>query len=104
VGELSLAEDYDLVAGIVRGREDALASLYDRYHRQCFAFALRILSVEGELVLAEASPARFQELGRAQITGDTTRALPALAGGKLYLRTNDTRGGKLLCVEVGGKE
>jgi RNA polymerase sigma-70 factor (ECF subfamily) len=48
VAELTLAEDFDLVAEVARGREDALGALYDRYHRQCFSFALRILAVEGE--------------------------------------------------------
>jgi len=58
---------------------------------------LLLLTVEGELVLAEASPTAYRELGRARIAKGTTRALPALASGHLYCRTGD----KLLCVRVG---
>lgn len=43
VQQLQFAEDTELVARVGRGNEDALGELYDRYHRQCFSFALRIL-------------------------------------------------------------
>lgn len=38
--------DAALLAAVARGDEAALAGLYDRYARQCYAFALRILGSE----------------------------------------------------------
>lgn len=58
---------------------------------------LLLLSVEGELILAEASPKAYRELGRASIANSTTRALPALADGYFYCRSKD----KLLCLKLG---
>lgn len=52
---------------------------------------------DGTLVLVKASPEKYEELGRAQVLDTTTRALPALAGGRLYVR--DTR--TLKCLELG---
>jgi RNA polymerase sigma-70 factor (ECF subfamily) len=46
VERLRFAEDTDLVARIGQGSEEALGELYDRYHRQCFSFAIRILGSE----------------------------------------------------------
>ncbi|MEO9254221.1 MAG: RNA polymerase sigma factor [Tepidiformaceae bacterium] len=46
MAQYSLAEDTDLVAAAAQGREAALGVLYDRYHRQCFGFSLRILGSE----------------------------------------------------------
>jgi outer membrane protein assembly factor BamB len=40
----------------------------------------------GEVVLSKASPERYQELARAQVLGNGTRALPALDRGILYVR------------------
>lgn len=57
---------------------------------------LLLLTVEGELVLAEASPTSYRELGRATIAKSTTRALPALANGHFYCRSKD----KLICVKL----
>lgn len=63
---------------------------------------LLIVKTDGTVVLAQANPRSFRKLGQAQITNATTRALPALAAGNLYLRTNEGRGGggKLLCADV----
>lgn len=58
---------------------------------------LLIAKSDGELVLAELNSTAFRPLAQAQIFDDTVRALPALAGGRLYLR--DTR--TLKCLEVG---
>lgn len=52
-------------------------------------------TMEGELVLLSADPARFAELGRSKLL-DTTRQAPSLADGKLYLR--DDR--EIVCVDV----
>jgi outer membrane protein assembly factor BamB len=58
---------------------------------------LIIVTTDGELVLAQADPKSYKELGRHQLTTDTLRALPALAGGRLYVRDTQT----LYCVAVG---
>lgn len=47
---LSPADDADLLLRLASGESDALAQIYDRYHRQVFSLALRIL---GDHVLAE---------------------------------------------------
>lgn len=48
VPEYTLAEDADLIGIAARGQDAALGVLYDRYHRQCFGFALRMLGAEGD--------------------------------------------------------
>lgn len=47
---------------------------------------LVIVTDDGELVLASASPESYTELARARLSRSTTRALPALANGLLYVR------------------
>jgi hypothetical protein len=47
---------------------------------------LVIMGTEGELVLAQINPREFRELGRAELFQNTTRALPALSDGRLYVR------------------
>jgi hypothetical protein len=51
---------------------------------------LLIVRESGELVLAAASPASFQQIAAAQILPPTVRAYPALADGVLYVRNGDT--------------
>jgi hypothetical protein len=58
---------------------------------------LLMMGTGGELVMAAASAERYDELARTQLFRNTTRALPALANGRLYVR--DTR--SLKCVQVG---
>lgn len=58
---------------------------------------LLIVTTGGELVLASANPDRYEELSRHRVSSDTLRALPALAGGRLYVRDSQT----LYCVKVG---
>ena len=58
---------------------------------------LIIMSRKGELVIAEATPAAFKPLGRAKILSGECWAVPVLAGGRIYCRT-DT--GDLACVDV----
>lgn len=50
---------------------------------------LLMLTVDGELVLLEKSPIAFRELGRLRVSDATTRALPALADGQLFVRSTD---------------
>jgi outer membrane protein assembly factor BamB len=51
---------------------------------------LLILRESGELVIAAASPASFQQIAAARILPATVRAYPALADGVLYVRNDDT--------------
>jgi len=58
---------------------------------------LLLLKTDGTLVLAQPDRKRYRELARATVFDTTCRALPALAGGRLYAR--DT--GTLKCIELG---
>ena len=58
---------------------------------------LLIQGVEGRLALAEANPANYRELASAQISRQQAKALPALASGRLYVRTAS----ELICLQVG---
>lgn len=51
---------------------------------------LLVLTVDGELILTELNSTAYNELGKVLISKGTTRALPALANGKLFGR--DTNG------------
>jgi outer membrane protein assembly factor BamB len=61
---------------------------------------LLIVGVAGRLALAKANPARYEELASHELVQDVTRALPALSGGRLYVRSG-SGGGKLHCLVVG---
>ncbi|MGE0375231.1 MAG: PQQ-binding-like beta-propeller repeat protein [Planctomycetaceae bacterium] len=58
---------------------------------------LLIVTTEGELVLARPNPDAFQPLARFRLTSKEVRALPALAGGCLYVRDSN----RLYCIDVG---
>jgi outer membrane protein assembly factor BamB len=66
---------------------------------------LLLVANNGRLIVAEASPAGYRKLASASAIADedgaVLRALPALSGGRLYLRTNVGDGGKLKCFAVG---
>ncbi|MBL4885984.1 MAG: PQQ-binding-like beta-propeller repeat protein [Planctomycetaceae bacterium] len=47
---------------------------------------LLIMKSNGELIVAEASLKRYNELHRVQLSDSTVRAMPALSDGKLYIR------------------
>lgn len=57
---------------------------------------LIIMKTDGTLVLAEASREAYNELAREQIFDSTTRALPALSNGLLYVRDTKT----LKCLKL----
>ena len=52
----------------------------------------------GELVLAEATPDAYKEIGRWALPKNVFWAFPALSDGRLYCRDND---GNVYCVQVG---
>lgn len=52
-------------------------------------------TMKGEVVVAQASPEGYQELGR-QVVMDTTRQAPALANGLLYVRDDK----EIICLDV----
>ena len=58
---------------------------------------LLIQKTDGELVLAAADKTRFRPLARAQVLDGTAQPLPALSGGLLYVRDDQT----LKCLRVG---
>ena len=60
---------------------------------------LLVLSDRGELFLLAADPARYTELGRAQICG-TTWSSPAYVNGRLYVREGTLSGWKLTCFDL----
>ena len=62
---------------------------------------LLILTVDGRLLLAGATPERFTSLAEARISDTVTRALPALADGRLYVRENSAGRGRLTCLDLG---
>ena len=57
---------------------------------------LVILRNDGTVVLARASPDRYRELARHRPLGVGSRAQPALAGGRLYVRDESS----LVCLEL----
>jgi outer membrane protein assembly factor BamB len=63
---------------------------------------LLALRIDGQLTLAEASPAKYVELASARASNELTRSLPALSNGRLFIRSNPTNGaGELKCLAVG---
>jgi hypothetical protein len=61
---------------------------------------LLILKPNGTLILAEATPERFSPLSEYRMATATTRALPALADGRFFARTNAGATGQLLAIDV----
>ncbi len=57
---------------------------------------LLLLLESGELIVAVRSPDRFEVVSRAQILASATRAFPALAGGLLFARDEDS----LVCLRL----
>ncbi len=58
---------------------------------------LIVISDQGELVIAEASPEGFSELSRAKVLeGGPFWTMPVLAGGRIYCRN---QGGDLVCLD-----
>jgi outer membrane protein assembly factor BamB len=75
----------------------------DQFHAGTVTLAadtLLILRETGELLLAGASPDRFNVLAKAQILPATVRANPALSDGFLFARNSDTRSNELICLDL----
>lgn len=63
---------------------------------------LVITTVEGELVIAAATPEGFKSRYRTKLFDTLARALPALSNGHLIVRSNAERGdGELKCFRIG---
>ena len=62
---------------------------------------LVILRADGRLVLATATPEKFERLASATVGNGVTRAIPALSNGHLYLRDGQGAGGTLYCFDLG---
>ena len=60
---------------------------------------LIILSEDGKLIIAEASPDGFKELASKQILTYKCWTVPVLANGRIYARNTE---GKLVCLDVNG--
>jgi len=61
---------------------------------------LIIMSARGKLVIAKASPAKYEELAGAQILGTSKSwSTPILSGGRIYVRNAR---GDVACVDVKG--
>ncbi|MBI3269043.1 MAG: PQQ-binding-like beta-propeller repeat protein [Planctomycetes bacterium] len=60
---------------------------------------LLVLTLDGELVLVEASPKGYHELGRAHVLGGRAWSLPVLCGGRVFCRNVE---GELICLDLRG--
>lgn len=58
---------------------------------------LVMLTRQGELVVADAAPEKYNELARAQVTGTLCRTEPILCDAKIYVRTSR---GDVMCFDV----
>lgn len=58
---------------------------------------LLVMQTDGVLKIVKLSRTRYEELASASLLSGTTRALPALAGGRFYVRNEKT----LICVDLG---
>lgn len=58
---------------------------------------LLVLTERGELILANATPAGYQELSRTRVMGGTCWTHPVFANGKIYCRNHE---GELVCLSA----
>lgn len=58
---------------------------------------LVVLDEKGELVIADAAPAGYQELARAKVLSGRCWVMPVLANGRIYAKNNL---GKVVCLDV----
>ncbi len=63
------------------------------------------LDSKGGFHVIEANPERFNQIFTTQLFNSKSRAMPAIANGLFYARSNATRGkGELICLEVGQRD
>ncbi len=62
---------------------------------------LLVLKVDGTLLLMVPHRDHFAPLAEARVSDHTTRALPALSAGRLFVRDNLPKSGTLYCLQVG---
>jgi len=62
---------------------------------------LIVLGEKGQLAVAEATPASFKPLSRAQVLGGLCWSTPVLSRGRIYCRNAR---GDLVCVDVSGRQ
>jgi outer membrane protein assembly factor BamB len=65
---------------------------------------LLLLSIDGKLTVARATPAQFKPLGQWRVTQESLRAIPALADGQFYFRDNRGDRGTLTSLRVGAAQ
>lgn len=64
---------------------------------------LLVNSVEGELTIVKANGEKFEVEHRSQLVEGSSRSLPALSNGRLYVRTNSARNrAQLFCFDLNG--
>lgn len=64
---------------------------------------LLVNSVEGELTIVKANGEKFEVEHRSQLVEGSSRSLPALSNGRLYVRTNSARNrAQLFCFDLSG--
>jgi outer membrane protein assembly factor BamB len=95
IGEAAL-RCVEVATGKVRWSQEA----YGVAHVILVGDKLLIQTTTGRIALAAADPAKYRELAAMQLTDQATRALPALANGRLYVRSG-RGGGEVICVPVG---
>jgi outer membrane protein assembly factor BamB len=61
---------------------------------------LIVMSGPGELVIAQAAPASFKALARAQVMGGTCWTTPVLSHGRIYCRNSK---GDVVCLDVSSR-
>jgi outer membrane protein assembly factor BamB len=85
----------ELKSGKVRWRDDSVGAAT----AMLAAGDLLILTEQGELVRAPATPDGFKPLARAQVFPNGMRAYPALANGFFYARSKN----RLFCLDLSSK-
>jgi hypothetical protein len=58
---------------------------------------LIVLAGRGELIIAEADPAAFKEISRAQVLGGKSWTAPTISNGRILCRNSQ---GTVVCLDV----
>ncbi|MEO2049036.1 MAG: PQQ-binding-like beta-propeller repeat protein [Pirellulales bacterium] len=96
----------DGAPGNLRAFDPALGKLHWSEERFGMATLIRaedtllVMKTDGQLVLVDATPDQYHEFARWQLLNGTTRALPALSEGRLYVRNEN----RLECFDLRGRK